>query len=138
MQPEGMASLRKTLTLDGGAVHDIASFYDEINRVFMAGESWRLGQSLDALDDLLRGGFGAIEGREPVIIIWRDIEHSKIALGRAATKRFYLSKLERPDLFNRELIQTKIAELEAGAGPTYFDIIIEIFSDHPNFELRPE
>ncbi|RYE61267.1 MAG: ribonuclease inhibitor [Oxalobacteraceae bacterium] len=130
--------MRKTLTIDGGAVYDIASFYDEINRVFMANETWRLGQSLDALDDLLRGGFGAIERREPVTILWRDIEHSKAALGRAATKRYYLSKLERPDLFNRELIQAKINELEAGAGPSYFDIIIEIFSSHPNIVLRPE
>lgn len=119
-------------------MHDISSFYDEINRVFMADESWRLGQSLDALDDLLRGGFGAIEGREPVTILWRDIEHSKAALGRAATKRFYLAKLDRPDLFNRELIQAKITELEAGAGPTYFGIVIEIFSNHPNIEIRPE
>ena len=48
-----------TLRLDGRLIHDIASFYDEINRVFMAGEDWQLGPSLDALDDMLRGGYGA-------------------------------------------------------------------------------
>jgi len=133
-----MKSFRKSLTIEGGAINDIASFYDEINRVFMTGETWRLGQSLDALDDLLHGGFGAIEGREPVTIRWRDIEHCKAALGLAVTKSFYLSKLERPELFNRELIQSKIAELETGAGPTYFDIILEILSSHSNIELRLE
>ena len=44
-----------TLTIAGHAIRDIASFYDEINRVFMACEDWSLGPSLDALDDLFYG-----------------------------------------------------------------------------------
>lgn len=130
-----MVTTRKTLTINGGAVFDIASFYEEINRVFMTGEDWQLGHSLDALDDLLYGGFGAIDENEPVTLAWRHIEHSRIALGPAATLKHYLAKLERPDIFNRDQIKAKIAELEAGNGETYFDIIIKILSDHPNIEL---
>lgn len=37
------------LVLDGSAIHDIAGFYAEINRVFMASEDWQLAPSLDAL-----------------------------------------------------------------------------------------
>ena len=44
-----------TMRLDGRRVHDIASFYDEINRVFMTGVDWQLGPSLDALDDMRDG-----------------------------------------------------------------------------------
>jgi RNAse (barnase) inhibitor barstar len=55
------------LVLDGSAIHDIAGFYAEINRVFMACEDWQLAPSLDALDDLLYGGYGALAGH------WKDI-----------------------------------------------------------------
>lgn len=58
--------MTRTLTIDGSRIHDIPSFYDEINRVFMTGVDWTLGPSLDALDDLLYGGYGALDGDAPV------------------------------------------------------------------------
>lgn len=133
-----MMKTRKTLTIEGRAVHDIATFYDEINRVFMPKEDWKLGQSLDALDDLLYGGFGAIEGQEPVTLVWRDIERSKTALGHDATLDFYLTKLARREIFDRAWTEKKIADLESGNGATYFEIILDIISAHRNIELRPE
>jgi len=74
------------LVLQGSAVSDIPSFYAEINRVFMAGEDWKLGHSLDALDDMLYGGYGVLAGHEGATLIWRDIEHSRNALGVDATR----------------------------------------------------
>lgn len=59
----------KTLVLNGESMGSISGFYREINRVFMASEEWQLGDSLDALDDLLHGAFGAIEGDEPVPLL---------------------------------------------------------------------
>ncbi|MBP2483340.1 RNAse (barnase) inhibitor barstar [Stenotrophomonas sp. PvP093] len=52
------------LQIEGCTIHDIPSLYAEINRVFMAGEDWQLGPSLDALDDLLHGvhGVSAMSG----------------------------------------------------------------------------
>ena len=41
-----------TLIIDGENIHDIFSFFDEINRVFMHSEDWKLGPSLDALNDI--------------------------------------------------------------------------------------
>lgn len=127
----------KTLTIEGSAIDSIASFYHEINRVFMQREDWKLAPSLDALDDLLLGGFGAIDGNEPVAIIWRDMEASKAALGVDQTRSYYLAKRERPDIFDQGRIGTELAQLEAGTGPTYFDIIMDIIDGHPNIELRP-
>lgn len=127
----------KTLTIEGSAIDSIASFYHEINRVFMQREDWKLAPSLDALDDLLFGGFGAINGNEPVAIIWRDMEASKAALGVDQTRSYYLAKRERPDIFDQGRIGTELAQLEAGTGPTYFDIIMDIIDGHPNIELRP-
>lgn len=123
------------LTIDGAAVRDIPSFYDEINRVFMSGESWRLGASLDALDDLLYGGYGALHGRERARVVWSDHEASRRALGREATIAHHRSKLDRPGVFNAERARSAIADLEAGAGTTYFEIVLAIVADHPKIEL---
>ena len=127
--------MTKTLTLEGARILDIASFYAEVNRVFMAGEDWKLGESLDALDNLLRGGYGAIRGREPVRLVWKDMASSRSALGVAATAAYLRAKLDRPDLFNAERIGRQLEAVERGAGATYFDTLLQIFADHPNIEL---
>lgn len=123
-------------TIEGGAIDDIASFYAEINRVFMAGENWRLGQSLDAFNDLLFGGFGAIESGEATSIVWRDIEHSRAALGIEATREFYRAKLGNPQ-YNQALAQAGLDALEAGTGQTYFEMIVEIIAQHESITLIP-
>lgn len=51
----------RILTIDGAQINGIEDFYAEINRVFMAQENWQLGASLDALDDMLYGGYGAAQ-----------------------------------------------------------------------------
>ncbi|MET3924114.1 barstar family protein [Devosia sp. 2618] len=126
---------KKTLTIDGSHITDIASFYEEINRVFMSEEDWALGQSLDALNDMLFGGFGAIKGGEPIALIWTDFAASKAALGLEATRQFYQAKLSRPETYDVARITKDLAELEAGRGPTYFDIVLDIVADHPSIEL---
>ena len=80
----------QTLVIEGGNVHGIASFYDEINRVFMPDETWKLGASLDALDDMLRGAYGAAAGRHAVLLVWRDMEKNRADLGVDATRAYYL------------------------------------------------
>jgi RNAse (barnase) inhibitor barstar len=126
----------RTLTLDGNRIHDIASFYDEINRVFMADESWRLGASLDALDDMLRGGYGAAGGKEPVVLVWLNMTQSRAALGAAAAQAYYQAKLARPDIFNADRARAQLAALANGTGQTYFDIVMEIIASHPRIMLQ--
>ena len=127
----------KILTIVGHNITDIPSFYDEINRVFMADVGWTLGQSLDAFNDMLHGGYGAIAGNEPIRIVWQDIGNSRLALGLETTRDFLQNKLLQPEVFNAHLILNQLSELDGGAGKTYFEIIIEIIADHPNIELVP-
>lgn len=126
----------RTLVIDGDNIHDITSFYDEINRVFMANETWKLGASLDALDDMLRGAYGAGSGSDPVLLIWRNMEKNRADLGVAATRTYYRKKLEHPEMFNAESARKSLDELDAGTGPTYFDIVLQIIADHPRITLR--
>lgn len=125
----------QTLMIDGDNIQDIASFYDEINRVFMVGEDWRLGASLDGLDDMLYGGYGVLRGKSPAIVVWQQMDSSRIALGIEATRAYYLAKLEHPQVFKPGPIHAALARLGQG-GPTYFDLVLQVFADHPNITLR--
>lgn len=124
-----------TFRLEGERISDIASFYDEMNRVFMAGESWVLGESLDALDDLLYGGYGALHGAGPARVVWANSDSARRALGREATIAYYAAKLDRPDVFDVDRARSAITELEAGGGRTYADLVLEVFAGHPEIEF---
>jgi RNAse (barnase) inhibitor barstar len=124
----------KTLRIDGARVRDIPSFYDELNRVFMAGVDWRLGTSLDALSDLLHGGYGAIDGDEPVRIVLGDDAQLRAALGSDETRRHHAAKLGMPG-YDQRLIAQRLRDLEAGTGPTYYETVREILAEHPNLDV---
>ena len=126
---------RATFTLDGAAVHDISSFYAELNRVFMANESWKLGESLDALNDLLWGGIGALTDVENPRIVFENWEYIRDALGAEVTREYYLSRLAQPERYNPEHFAAALGDLDAGAGVTYFDLVLEVFAEHPDVEL---
>jgi RNAse (barnase) inhibitor barstar len=127
--------MKKQIIITGKNIVDITSFYQEVNRVFMYGENWKIGESLDAFNDLLYGGFGILNSDGSFEIIWNDIELSKAALGYEATRLYYLDKLKPGSPYNKQHFKGKLDELDSGAGKTYFDIIMEILYDHPNIKL---
>src|SRR3546814_15474198 len=89
----------------------------------MRGVDFTLGPSLDAFNDVLHGGYGAIRGNEPICLKWLHFEKNKEELGVAATLVFYQATLEQPETFNPEWARKKIAELERGEGQTYMDLL---------------
>ncbi|WP_303638388.1 barstar family protein [Stenotrophomonas tuberculopleuritidis] len=129
--------MKLVLQIEGAAINDIASLYAEINRVFMAGEDWQLAPSLDALDDLLYGGYGALAGQAQATLIWRDIAHSRTALGMETTRQWLQAKLDTPGSFNTQAIARQLQALQQGEGTTYFEIVMEIFSGHRQITLVP-
>ncbi|WP_431804885.1 barstar family protein [Microbacterium sp. bgisy203] len=124
-----------TFVLDGTRIQSIATFYDEVNRVLMSGEDWTLGPSLDALDDLLYGGFGALADVEHPVIVVRESARVRAALGATATREYYAEKLAHPETFHVERFTTALAELDAGNGQTYFDLVLDVFAGHPDVRL---
>ena len=125
----------KQIEIEGNAINDIASFYEEINRVCMVGERWLIGPSLDAFNDLLYGGYGALQGAESVELVWHDMDHSRNALGYQTTRNYYLDKLHPGSPCNKKLFAEKLEALEAGHGETYFDTILSILAEHPTIRL---
>lgn len=128
----------QTFRLNGAEMSTIAACYDEFNRVFMVGVDWRFGPSLDALNDVLYGGYGAAAGDEPFVVIWEQHELARAALGVGTTREWLEDKLRAPAGFNRAFIEAQLAALEAGTGQTYFDLLREVFSEHPRVTLRLE
>jgi RNAse (barnase) inhibitor barstar len=128
----------KTFVIDGNRFADIAGFYRELNRLFMAAEDWQLGESLDAFDDLLYGGFGEAAGESTITIRWCRFEKSRIDLGLDATRAYYLKKLQQPHRYQVETARRNLQELESGTGKTYFELLLQIIAEHPNVTLVPE
>lgn len=124
-----------TYVIEGSRVTDIPSFYAELDRLVMADEDWTLGASLDALDDLLYGGIGALVGDEAAVFEWVDSERSSAALGVETTAGWLRAKLDRPDVFAAAPLREKLAALENGTGRTYFELILDVFADHPEVTL---
>ncbi len=77
---------KQTIILNGDNFSDLESFYDEIDRILTKDLTWQTGHTLDAFNDLLRGGFGVYEFGEPVKIIWTKFSDSKDKLGNEITK----------------------------------------------------
>jgi len=126
----------KEYRIEGAGVNGISDLYKELNRELMVGADWRMGQSLDALNDALYGVDSEIREGHPVVFIWHDHAHSRATLGYGETLRWLLDKLSRPETFNQSRIQSDLDDLRSGVGKTYFELILEVFADHPLIELR--
>ncbi|MGK9146632.1 ribonuclease inhibitor [Plantibacter flavus] len=124
-----------TLHIDGSRIHDITSLYEVLNDVLMAGEDWRLGESLDALDDALYGGFGALHEAIDPRFVWADAEHSRAALGLHTTTTWLQAKIDHGAPYNVALLTGQLRDLEAGRGKTYFELVLEVFAGHPAIAL---
>ena len=126
----------KQYRIDGGEVHSIADLYEQFNRELMAEQDWILGPTLDGLNDVLYRIDSEIRDGVPATFVWLDHAHSRDVLGFDETQRWLNNKLAQPGSFNQRGIQSDLDELQQGIGKTYFEIILEIFAEHPLIELQ--
>ena len=125
----------KKIIIEGKNINNIETFYEEVNRVFMLHENWKIAQSLDAFNDMLYGSFGEIKGKEKIQLIWKDMEQNQKSLGFQTTLEFYQNKLKSPEIFNRKFVLSKIDELHNGVGLTFFEIVLEIIANRDKIML---
>ena len=131
----GKKILMKKIIIEGKNINNIETFYEEVNRVFMLHENWKIAQSLDAFNDMLYGSFGEIKGKEKIQLIWKDMEQNQKSLGFQTTLEFYQNKLQSPEIFNHKFVLSKINELYNDVGFTFFEIVLEIIANHDNIML---
>lgn len=123
-----MAS-KQEFEINGRNFSTLEAFYDEISRVLLPElpiDGW--GHNLDALNDILSGGFGTPE--EGFILRWKHAAYSKTVLGYDETCRQLELRLLSCHPDNCNLVKKQLASARLRQGKTVFDWIVEIIEDH--------
>ncbi len=105
--------------IDGSHIGSWPDLVAAIN-AFIPQSDWR-GNSLDALDDILYGGYGT---PDRFVVVWQASETSRARLGYEATKAHFKNVPNFDQLY------------EAGHLTTLFSSVVNIFRSHANIELR--
>lgn len=113
------------VTIDGAAFDDFEGFAREFSRCL---DDWQWNGNLDALNDILRGGFGTPDG--PWVLRWLNSEISARALGHPAMAKRLEDLLPRVHPTNRHKFKRRLATARRSEGPTLFDEIVEIIREH--------
>lgn len=113
------------LVVDGARFSDLDGFAAEFSRL-LDGYTWR--GNLDALNDVLRGGYGTPE--HGWVLRWVSSDTSRAALGHPETARRLERLLPSVDPSNRAAFEARLAEARRGEGPTLFDEIVAIIREH--------
>lgn len=90
------------------------------------GYTWR--GSLDAFNDILRGGFGTPE--DGWLLRWLNSESSRAALGYEATIRRLEGLPTTCHPSKRPIVEARIRSARRSEGPTLFDEIVDVIRDH--------
>lgn len=66
---------QKTFEIDGQDFNNLKEFFNVIGQQLVEGNEW--GRNMNALNDILKGGFIKTEYGEPIRLIWRNSDISK-------------------------------------------------------------
>ena len=113
------------LIIDGSRFDDFDGFAREFSRL-LRDYTWH--GSLDAFNDILRGGFGTPE--DGFVLRWLNSARSRQALGWEATIAWYERTLTTCHPNNREHFRAELDRARRHEGTTLFDWIVEIILDH--------
>lgn len=129
--------MKKTFTIYGDNFSDFQSFTKEFSfNVLSNKHNWN--GSLDAFNDILRGGFGDIEENDEIEIIWKNSKKSITDLSYHETIKKLNEKYEKCHPTNKEFVIQEINMARKNQGPTIFDWIIEIIKEHDNITIKLE
>jgi RNAse (barnase) inhibitor barstar len=112
--------------IDGSRFATLEEFFEEVSRVLIPGQSW--GRTLDAFNDILRGGFGTPSGG--FVIHWKNHALSKHLLAYPETVRQLELRSDGCHPESRENVLSDLERARAHQGPTAFDWLIEIIKIH--------
>ncbi len=111
--------------IDGSEARTWPEIVASIN-AFVPNSEWQ-GNSLDALDDILYGGYGT---PEKFVVLWKSSAVSRQALGPEETLSYFK---------NMPIVLHSNSKGQINPRPgTLFEVLIDIFKGHDNIELRLE
>ena len=118
-------SVVKSFTIDGRTVRSFPEFVEAVNVGFVEQVGGRWNGNLDAFNDYLSWQEGVYE------LELLDAASCARNLGHAAQAAWLRDHVETCHQSNVEDMRVRLAQAEAGEGPTLFDVIREIIADNP-------
>jgi RNAse (barnase) inhibitor barstar len=118
--------LKTIYEIDGLDFGTLREFYEVIGRVLIPGADW--GHNLDALNDILRGGFGTPE--DGFVLRWKNSSLSRERLGYPETVQQLELRLRHCHPSNRDFVERDLEQARNRHGPTVFDWLLEIIQIH--------
>lgn len=128
----------KKIEIDGNKFSNLTSFYNEVESKLTKDINWKIGRSLDAFNDILRGGVGVYEHEEPITLTWINYDKSQQDLGWDETISYIESKLTTCHPSNREFVLKELDEAREGKGVTLAQIIVGIILEHKHINFERE
>ncbi len=119
--------MKPEVIIDANQFSDLTGFAQHFSEVALGGQ-YRWNGSLDAFNDILRGGFGTPEGG--YTIVWRDSAISRERLGYGETIKWLEERVQNCHPTNVPIMKQELAEARQGIGQTLFDMLVEIIRDH--------
>ena len=113
------------LIIDGSRFGDLPGFAREFSALL---DDYTWTDSLDAFNDILRGGFGTPESG--FVLRWLHSDRSRVALAWDATIEWLARTLQRCHPSNRAHFSEQLAQAGRHEGSTLFDWLTEIIRDH--------
>jgi len=125
----------ETFVVDGEQSSSLEEFAMQFSQIVLRNaRDW--SGNLDALNDILRGGFGTPENG--FAIVWEHSAVSRERLGYGETVRQLERRIDRCHPSNREHVRKELDDARRGRGRTVFDWIVEVIRAHGPGGERPE
>ncbi len=117
---------KPVIEIDGLRFDNLDDFWEEISTHIIPGVQW--GRNFDALNDILRGGFGTPEGG--FVLRWLNSRRSRQMLGYPETLRWLEWSLQHCPPENIDWVKRRINDARCSNGPTLFDTVVKIICIH--------
>jgi len=126
---------KQKIVINGNHFSDIEGFYDEAYRVLTSGLDWQPAHNLDALNDILYGGFGTFSLGEPIVLEWINYPKSRKDLGREPSIRYYESRAAGLSGKRADYFQGLADQLKTGGGETLIGMISGMIGERQNIRF---
>lgn len=125
---------KKVYSIDGDKINSLEEFYEAVGEHIIPSADW--GHNLDALNDVLRGGYGTPD--DGFILEWKNFQKSKVSLGYPETLRWLEETFKHIHPDNVEVFKKRIDLAITQQGEALWMTIVDIITNHKNIQLRLE
>lgn len=126
--------MKTHLEINGEAFSTLEEFAEHFSSKILGGYRWE--GNLDALNDVLRGGFGT--PADGFVLVWRNHRLSQERLGHAEAARRLERILTTCHPANVSRIKVELEDAQERRGPTLFDMLVQIIRDHGSGGSQPD